>query len=397
MDKDICIKKICSLPLDFKKLDKSASILVNESQFIIFQKEITPMDVENYLTEHLELIKEWEVWSDIKRTSKGLYLSLTDKSYLVGYVDKNGKTLFENSFYSRAEACTVFILSETTEILHTDYELQFDVLMNASIEIGNRMNGIRLQESQIIYFAEGLSQKIINHTLTARYLINGYQPHDSNYLYKPMVDFASIIVLTRAALETYLALNYVFIAEGNEELREFRFKCWDLAGYIERENIKAKEIEHIELKESERIAMEILRNELQENSIFKALSKSDKNKALNGGWRLSYYWHNLATKAGFSEDFFKQEYKILCSYAHASRLSVIQIQQNKTFQQQKEMALPRIAILTIILAKHMYDYIEIMPQLNSIKNDLTKYPIILYWKNFGDMLQQPEPNETEVQ
>lgn len=390
MDKDICIKKICTLPLDFKTLDKSASVLINESQFIVFHKDITTNEIENYLTNHISLIEEWKDWSYNKRSLPGTYLSLTDKENLVGFIDKNGKRLFVNSFYSPSEACAEFILREATDILHSDYELQFDTLIDISINIGNLMTGKTLQESEIIYFAEGLSQKIINHMLTARYLINGYQPSGSKSLFNPMVDFASIIVLTRAALETYLALNYVFIAEVNEELRHFRFICWDLAGYVERENFQASLKENIALKENERTAIESLRNKLQENSVFKNLTPSDKKKALKGEWRLNYYWHDLAKQAGFSEDFFRQEYKFLCSYAHASRLSVIQIQQGKTFQQQKGMAWHCIVLLIVILAKHMYDYIEIMPQLNSIKNELPKYSVILYWKDFGDKLLQPE-------
>ena len=71
MNKDICIKKICSIPLDFKALDKSASVLINESQLIIFQKDIKSNEIENYLTNHISLIEEWEDWSNNKRSVPG--------------------------------------------------------------------------------------------------------------------------------------------------------------------------------------------------------------------------------------------------------------------------------------------------------------------------------------
>ena len=390
MDKNICIEKICSLPLDFKIKNKSLSALISESQFFIFGGYISPLDIEKYLTNNSNLVDTWLEWSNNKDVGHKAYFSLTKKN-TVGLLDNNGIIFQEKSFNSKVEACAQFILIEIIEIIETkyenNYELDFDVLINASVEIGNLMQGKKIPEhSQIIYFAEGLSQKIIRHIMTARYLVKGYQLGDDKNLFKPMIDYASIIILTRAALETYLALNYVFIAENNEELKKFRFICWDLAGYMERADVKVNTEENIIKKQEEANAIESIKKDLLENAIFKSLTPNEQKKALKGEWRLNYKWHDLATKAGFNEIYFRQQYKFLCGYAHASRLSVIQIQQNKTFEKQKEMTWASIGTLIIILAKHMYDYIEIMPQLRAIKNDLTKYPIILVWKNFGDQM-----------
>lgn len=107
--------------------------------------------------------------------------------------------------------------------------------------------------------------------MTARYLLNGYQLGIENNLFEPKVDFGSIIILTRAALETYLALNYIFIAENNHSLQDFRYLCWDLAGYLERANMPAKVDHHKQLKEDEAKQIELIRNKLLINGIFQSL------------------------------------------------------------------------------------------------------------------------------
>jgi len=271
--------------------------------------------------------------------------------------------------------------------MEVNYETDIDLLINASIEIGNSIQGHSIpQDVPFIYFAEGLGQKVLNHTLTARYLFHGYQLGSGGNLFAPKIDYSSIAILTRAALETYLTMNYVFVSEGNSEQRQFRFLCWDLAGYLERADFQPKDDTHVTLKQSEALAIEKLKRELSENDIFKNLSTKLKERALTGQWRLNYSWNDLAVKAGFSKDYFRQQYKFLCGYAHSSRLSVIQIQQNVTFEQQREMAIASIGTLMVVLAKYMHDYIEIMPQLNSVKQDMKKYPIIHFWKTIGETI-----------
>ncbi|MBK7567981.1 MAG: hypothetical protein IPI31_09160 [Bacteroidetes bacterium] len=391
MDKDVCIEKICLLPLNVKLEQKSASQLLAESLYYIFSETISIEDIKTHLNNAPHLIDHWLEWSDNKKGS-GLLLIISETQNFVRYVSANGELLFEHGFQNKTDACSEYILREIIEILSKGIEhnpqFDLDVIINASVEIGNLMQGALIPESShMLYYAEGLSQKIINHILTARYLLNGYQLGIENNLFEPKVDFGSIIILTRAALETYLALNYIFIAENNHSLQDFRYLCWDLAGYLERANMPAKVDHHKQLKEDEAKQIELIRNKLLINGIFQSLGPKVQKKALNGEWRLTLGWVDLATRAGINEIYFRNQYKFLCNYAHASRLSVIQIQQNKTFIQQKEMALFTVNTLIVVLAKHMYDYIEIMPALNVLKVKMKQYPIILFWKKIGENLR----------
>jgi len=271
--------------------------------------------------------------------------------------------------------------------MEENYELDFDLLIKAAIEIGNRLDGQKNPtERETLVFAEGLGQKIIHHTLSVRRLFEGYQLATDKHLFVKQVDFASIAILTRAALETYLTLNYVFVSTQNVDELEFRFKCWHLAGFLDRADFDPKEEEHIKLKDSEKQATDKIKLEIQRLPFFNTLSKKKKDQALKGFWRLDNPWVNLAKQSGFSEPFFRQQYKFLCGYAHSSRLSIIQIQQSKELEQQKEMAKASISVLMVVLAKFMYDYIQLIPELKAVEKDLEAFPMISIWKMVGENL-----------
>lgn len=275
--------------------------------------------------------------------------------------------------------------------MERDYKTDFDLLIDAAIQIGNMMQGVKVEKSPVqFHLAEGLGKKIINHTLSARNLIQGYQLNLLGSRYEPKVDIASIAVLTRAAMETYLTLNHVFVAKECEKTRELRFKSWDLAGYIERADFTAKDPEHIKLKEKEVERANHRIQELEELEAYQELNSKKKNQIIRGNWRAGASWYDLAIESGFNSNYFSQQYKYLCSYAHSGRLSVIQIQQNETLKKQQDMAEPFMGTLMMILAKNMIDYIKIFPNLEPVKQNKNLYPIIFLWKEIAERM---DPNE----
>jgi hypothetical protein len=268
------------------------------------------------------------------------------------------------------------------------YENDFDLLIKTSVELGNRLAGQKiLDEGNSIYYAEGLAKKILNHIVTARYLMKGYHLGLDKNLYEGVVDFSSIAILTRAALETYLTFNHIYISPQDKDEQNFRFTCWNIAGYLERIDMEATQEKHLALKESEKLAIESIKKELNENILFKTLTPKKQNWVIvDGYWRIDKSWSDLAIAAGFRKEFFSQQYKFLCAHSHSSRLSVIQIQQNKSIDEQREMVKATMGVLMVILAKYMDDYVGLMPQLRDVKDDLGKYAIIRIWKTIGDTI-----------
>ncbi len=67
--KQASIDKICNLPILFNKGGKSLGILLRESQFEVFYKEIDMADFIQYLKTHTDLLDIWKEYSDDKRTT----------------------------------------------------------------------------------------------------------------------------------------------------------------------------------------------------------------------------------------------------------------------------------------------------------------------------------------
>jgi hypothetical protein len=266
-------------------------------------------------------------------------------------------------------------------------ELDFELLIKAALEIGNSLDG---QKTSIgrpnIYFAEGIGQKILSHVISAHYLSKGYPLATDKHLFVGQIDFSSVSILVRAALESYLTFNYVFVSAKGEDELTFRFNCWNLGGFIDRSDFIPTEEQHVKLKGYESEQINIIQAELQKSDTFKNLNAENKKAALNGKWKLLNSWSKLAVNAGFNKKFFDNYYKFLCSHAHSSRLSIIQIQQTKDLKTQSEMSNASIGIVMVVLAKYLFDYIHLIPELNHFTTDKEKYALIAEWKQIGEEL-----------
>jgi hypothetical protein len=268
-----------------------------------------------------------------------------------------------------------------------NHEIDFQLLIKAALEIGNSLDGRKiLTGNPNIYFAEGIGQKIISHAISAHYLSHGYQVATEKHLYVGQIDFSSVSILVRAAFESYLTFNYVFVSAKNDDELAFRFRCWNLGGFVDRADFIPTEEKHVKLKEYEKSQINLIKSELLNSEIFKNLKSQEKKAALNGRWRLSNSWSDLAVSAGFNQKFFDDQYGFLCSHAHSSRLSIIQIQQTKDLESQNEMTKASIGILMVVVAKYLYDYINLIPELHHFKDDKEKYHIIAVWKAIGEGL-----------
>ena len=159
-----------------------------------------------------------------------------------------------------------------------------------------------------------------------------------------------------------------------------------MSGFIERINFHASTEKHIKLKEFEKGEIEKLKIKINTLELYQKLPANIQRLAMRGQWKLDKNWADLATNAGFSTSFFQPQYKFLCAYSHSSRLSIMQVQQNKNIEQQREMASSLTTILMVVLAKFMFDYIELILRLHEVKNEEDKYQIILHWKHIAEGL-----------
>jgi len=269
-----------------------------------------------------------------------------------------------------------------------DYDDQLDTLISTFIKIGNSMakKPNPLSDNSLLY-SEGLGRKVLHHAISIRHLYKGVRLITNDGAFTPQIDFASICILTRAALETYLAFNYIYIAPSNPKESYCKFLFWDLSGYIERSKYLPKSDDHQKLKDQEEQMILKLTDEIKNEPYFQNLTSKMQRLALNGKWRLDQTWSKLAVKSGFSETFFNQQYSFLCGYAHSGRVSVMQIMVTKELEKQWEMAQASIGVLMVVLAKTTYDYVNLIPGIKShIDTSSEECNVITRWKTIGENL-----------
>jgi hypothetical protein len=262
------------------------------------------------------------------------------------------------------------------------------LLVEHFIIVANSLKGRKMPVDERIRFAEPLAKKAIWHIISALSLFNGTKLILTDNSYTKSVDFSSMAVLARAAIEAYLTFNYVLIQPENKEDQDFRFFCWDLAGFIERENYPEKNEKTKQLKQSEQKQKQRIIKQLEQNNVFQRLSNYQQKQIKNGNWRMGKSWTELAKFASLHEATFKTLYSYLCSYSHSGRLSIIQIEQNKNFQNEKEFSKIFQTINLLILSRLLMDYVNLIPECRKVfeSNERAVY-VSRIWNEIGNNLK----------
>jgi hypothetical protein len=236
-----------------------------------------------------------------------------------------------------------------------------ELLIDHFILVGNSLKGKKRPCEERFRFVEPLSKKAISHIVSALTLYKGTKIQLSDSSYVEFVDFSSIAVVTRAAIETYLTFNQIYIEPRTKEEKDFRFLSWDLAGFIERERFSEISEKAKKCKNDEKKLKEMSINNLKKNMIYDKLSLEDKKRILSGNWRLNQSWTDLAKKANIDGKFFSDIYSYLCSYSHSGRLSILQIEQVKEIINEKSFGRVFLTINLIIIARLLIGYVNLIP------------------------------------
>ncbi|WP_182651098.1 DUF5677 domain-containing protein, partial [Flavobacterium sp. SOK18b] len=133
----------------------------------------------------------------------------------------------------------------------------------------------KLKEGEV--FIETLSVKILITTKSIIELAKGYTLETERKI-SPIqfLDFSSINILTRAIIESFLTMEYLFYNNLSDEEKYFRFLIWRISGYKSRQNFFAEKDK------------DLIRNEIQEkldteiNEINELLREAKKSKYFKG-------------------------------------------------------------------------------------------------------------------
>jgi hypothetical protein len=145
-------------------------------------------------------------------------------------------------------------------------------------------------------------------------------------------DHASVPIIARSALETYLEMFEVFFEPATDDERNFRHAHWLLSGLIVREGfLPGEPVPPNQVFRSQQ-EIEELRERIRNTQAFASLSHSQQRQVLRG--RSTRHLAERARAAGFSEGYWSIVYPYLSAYAHADGLSGIQIMGAETREEQ---------------------------------------------------------------
>ncbi|MCW8810574.1 MAG: hypothetical protein OQJ93_03095 [Ignavibacteriaceae bacterium] len=111
------IIKICSIAKDFNNsINTSPYQIVLERKDAFNKSSLNKVKIIKYLKMNRDLIKDWLLYSENKRTSTGWYFKDYKNKWLIGFMNE-GIIESEKIFDSKFEACAEYVLNEIESIL----------------------------------------------------------------------------------------------------------------------------------------------------------------------------------------------------------------------------------------------------------------------------------------
>lgn len=203
--------------------------------------------------------------------------------------------------------------------------------------------------------AQSLSRKLFYHLTTIQSISNGSTITTQEDITFSFIDHSSVIIIARAAMETFLVFNHIY-GEDNQEQSRFNHKLWKLNGLLSRQSYQTLIEKNKKKLDLEKMQIEELKAEIQSNPIFESYSEKQKKQLLKGNWDFNTSWQDMGVKAGFHPIHFRMTYSFLCGYSHSSYISILQIQQSKTEEEQRCFTSPMLQIGGILMAYFTFAY-----------------------------------------
>ncbi len=203
--------------------------------------------------------------------------------------------------------------------------------------------------------AQVLALKLFRHLVSMQTLATGATVTQQGAPVIFFIDHASVKVVARAALETYLVFFYLY-GSTDRSLCEFRHKTWKLGGLADRQKYAVSMPEHREVLASEQVSIEELAREIESSAHINSYSSKQRAKLLQGDWRTGNGWTDLGKSAGFHETYFRNIYSYLCGYSHASYLSALQVGQAKSLDDQKMLTHFVLGVGVVLMAHFAFSY-----------------------------------------
>ena len=195
-----------------------------------------------------------------------------------------------------------------------------------------------------------LALKIFSHAATVYWLKQGTkapipEPDGADFF-----DMASVAVITRSALDTYLTMYELFFEHITDDEKEFRYALWILSGFVIRDDIVPSDPTLI-----------VMRERIKNTATYASITKKQQRQVLEKGKRVVRDIRERAKVAGFGPKTIQQLNQYLSSYVHSDGLSAVQIMEADTSEKQKGYIENCMNIIKMIMSKMILEYKNLFP------------------------------------
>ena len=247
--------------------------------------------------------------------------------------------------------------------LDTEYEVLMELLFHV---VDSRAGQTVTEEARWLHETEALAAKLFNHLATIRHLWGGTNlPMIDGHPWQ-FTDHSSISILVRATFETDLTYYYIYgDVKSNIDTKRLRHSLWRLRGLLDRQGFACISSENVHILDRERVLIADILKYVEANPVFNTLGAKEQTAAKKGNWRLNHSWVDLAEIAGFDRQVFASVYSYLCSYAHSGQLSILQIGQAISPEDQRRLALHSKYYGILLMSHFILSFTELIPDMRA--------------------------------
>jgi hypothetical protein len=213
---------------------------------------------------------------------------------------------------------------------------------------------------------ESLALKLYAHGCTVYWLYQGTKvPVPVSTGGSSFVDFSSMAVITRSALETYLTFFEVFVQPTSEDEFEYNYCLWYLAGNAFLEDVGT--VDPSLQAEHDVATREIaaLRDRLKATAKFASLTSGQQRNVLEG--KRQRQWDVVAKTAGFGFEFLRRRiYPYYSDFVHAGGLTAGQLLSAQGKEDQLFHAKIHLVTMMILLSKFILNYEDLFTEARTV-------------------------------
>src|SRR5574341_1021531 len=228
-------------------------------------------------------------------------------------------------------------------------------LLDLMYEVAQSLKGKQVTDGRLVDL-EQLTGKFFYHAASIYWLRQGTKVPVPRSVVNgaSFFDTASVTVLARAALETYLTMFEVFFEPATDDDFEYNHALWQLSGFIIREGFVPTDPSLAADYARAQKEIEEIRDRLRKTQKFNTLTPNQQKVVLRG--KRTREWAGLAKGMGIGKQTIGRIYAYQSSYVHADGLSGAQLVSARTAAEQIELIETNMHFVMIVMSKMILDY-----------------------------------------